>query len=333
MAEKPLRSRRKKPEGIVTSTGVTLTESHCRKCMKMRPVSKFFSATDPVLDSNGLFSICKDCVNSLFVQFYLVERSKERTLLKMCRILNVLYSEISVESTMKQIASHEASGKNVTSVFGLYKSKLAAETRGFETTDGILDLRFVEPEKDVLERTIENTVEDLEQLKDFWGGGLRDDQYDYLESQLDFYRRTHKADTAAEVSLLRQICFAEMDIREARESSKKSSDSAIKRLQELMKNAGVDPAKASIASAGKSQDAFSSFVKIIEENEPAEYYEDKDLFKDHDNIDWYFKKYVTRPLKNFITGSRDFDITTEDDDDEMDDFEGISTEISEEDLF
>ncbi len=62
-------------------------------------------------------------------------------------------------------------------------------------------------------------------------------------------------------------------------------------------------------------------MKVIEENEPASYYEDKKLFKDFDDIDFYFKKYVTRPLKNFVTQSRDFNVDTEDDVDELVDSE------------
>jgi len=102
----------------------------------------------------------------------------------------------------------------------------------------------------------------------------------------------------------------------------KSGDaSAIKRLQDLMKTASVDPGKASLANSGKAKETFSSFVKVIEENEPASYYEDKKLFKDFDDIDFYFKKYVTRPLKNFVTQSRDFNVESENDVDELVDSE------------
>jgi hypothetical protein len=51
----------------------------------------------------------------------------------------------------------------------------------------------------------------------------------------------------------------------------------------------------------------------VEETTPSEYYKDKELFKDFDNIGSYFKKYITRPIKNFVTGSRDFNVNTDDD--------------------
>jgi hypothetical protein len=45
----------------------------------------------------------------------------------------------------------------------------------------------------------------------------------------------------------------------------------------------------------------------IEKNEPSEWWEKQKKFKDADNMDYYLSKYVTRPIKNFTTGSRDFD--------------------------
>jgi len=37
----------------------------------------------------------------------------------------------------------------------------------------------------------------------------------------------------------------------------------------------------------------------------------KGTFKDFDNIEFYFEKFITRPLKNFVMGSRDFNVETE----------------------
>jgi hypothetical protein len=97
----------------------------------------------------------------------------------------------------------------------------------------------------------------------------------------------------------------------------KSTSGLVKEKQDLMKTASVDPAKTALAGSGRSQDTFSAFIKTIEENEPADYYKDKEMFKDFDNIDWYFRKYVTRPLKNFITQSRDFSVEVDDEENEF----------------
>jgi hypothetical protein len=73
-----------------------------------------------------------------------------------------------------------------------------------------------------------------------------------------------------------------------------------------------------LANAGKSQETFSAFIKTIEENEPAEYFEDKKLFKDFDNLNFYFEKYILRPLKNFVINSRDFDVSAGTEEEDVD---------------
>jgi len=132
------------------------------------------------------------------------------------------------------------------------------------------------------------------------------------------YEETHRSDTASEKSLLRQICFAELDIRKARMNGGTPSSKLIDTLQNLMKTASIDPSKASLATTARTKGLISSYISIIEENEPAEYYEDKKLFKDFDGLDEYFKRNMTRPTKNFILQSRDFNVDKDDDKDDFD---------------
>ena len=78
-----------------------------------------------------------------------------------------------------------------------------------------------------------------------------------------------------------------------------------------MKNLAISPNMANAVSEGKSMDAFGVWVKDIENLSPAEWYKDKQLFKDVDNLQEYGEIFITRPLRNFITGSRDFTLELE----------------------
>ena len=131
----------------------------------------------------------------------------------------------------------------------------------------------------------------------------------------------------AEQTLLHHIAYKQFEIRKARESNPTDTDlstSLLKQLQDLIKTASIDPGKANAAGQGKNMESFSAFIKMIEETEPAEFYSEKDMFKDIDNIDFYFTKYVTRPLKNFVMGSRDFNVEAEKEGDDEDDSFDIS---------
>jgi hypothetical protein len=284
-------------------------EAYCRKCAKTQSSGNFYRAVDPFLDKNNLMSICKECCDSIFESFYKSEHNFEKALFLTCRTLNVAWIPGAVESTKTQVSNKLADNKEMGPVFGIYKSKMSTFTR----VNKDLPLTFSEPTKQIKDNSLDESdeTEDVKSyLHSFWGENFSFDDYTFLESELARYKKTHKCDTAAEESLLRLICFTELSIRKKMALPDGDASVEIKRLTDLMKSAAIDPAKTSVAGSGKAQDTFSGIIKLIEENEPASYYgqEGKKLFKDFDNIEFYFRKYVTRPLKNFMTQSRDFNV-------------------------
>jgi len=309
---------KRKVRKTTSSTGVEVSEIYCRRCMKVKKTSDFYIAVDD-LDSNGYFSVCKICCQDIYDGYYRSERDIPRSLLMTCRKINLKFDEEVVNSTLLHLKTLHENGKPTDSVIGIYKSKLAGAIKERFSSEKVgSDLTFTEqnyflPPNNPLDNSEESYV-----LEQYWGNNLNFEDYQFLESELSDWKKTHRCDTKAEETLLKEICHKTLEIRKKREETKGSSPATlVKELQELMKTASVDPSKTSLANSGKSQDTFSSFIKIIEENEPADYYKDKALFRDFDNIDFYFKKYVTRPLKNFITQSRDFNVDTEESDDEL----------------
>ena len=313
-------SRRKTP--IVSGdSAITkrVNKNYCRFCQCNKAASKFYDAVDTYLDKNGKMSICIDCINEIFDKNFALNNDVSKTILVLCRMLNVAYLDSAVQAAILHVAKLVEKTGNMTGVFGIYKSKLTS----FAGLNQTSVLTITEPSTHVSDVNYEEVDEhqDAEYLKQFWGENMSLDDYAYLERELDDWEKTHKHDSKAEITLLKEICLQQLVIRKERQLEH-SLVAPLKLLQDLMKTANVDPAKASLNDSGKSQDTFSGFVKMIEENEPADYYKDKGLFKDYDNIEWYFDKYVRRPLKNFVTGSRDFDVT-EDNDDTGDDDNSI----------
>ncbi|SRR5258706_2497970 len=295
-------------------------KNYCRKCTKIKQNGEFFSAVDLILDTNKLMSICSDCIGKLFEKTLESENGNlQKTILHLCKMLNVLYSEQAITDSLKVI---ETRNMDKSKFFGVYKSRLFMTKRS-SVNDSQDDINLTYKDNPIINNnTIVSEFEVDPEVVDFWGSGYEKEDYRWLEKTLAEWKRTHKSDTMGEQTLLREIVFKQLEIEKSRKVGF-SSGSLIKELQDLMKTASVDPAKSNIAGSGKSQDTFSAFIKMIEENEPADYYKDKELFKDFDNIDRYFQKYILRPLKNFITGSRDFNVDSEDEslDENLDDID------------
>lgn len=97
------------------------------------------------------------------------------------------------------------------------------------------------------------------------------------------------------------------------------TDDLVKQLQALLKSAN-EQLKANKDQEEEGLDTISSIIKIMETSYPAEFYKDKSLYADFDyDVADYYDKHVTRAIKNFASGTRDFDFDLENEKEENDD--------------
>ena len=311
---------RRKVKTTVSKTGVSIEKAYCRRCMQMKKATDFFSAVDLEIDKNGIFSICKNCCNEIYDSYYKVEHSIAKAILRTCRKINLMFDEGCVESTEIHLKTLSDNGRPTDNIIGIYKSKLVqSQKNNFSDSVSEFDLTFREPNIMIKSESMTKEEEpDSDDLKQMWGDNLSFEDYQFLEKEYDEWRRTHKCDTKAEKTLLQEICQKRLEIRKKRIETQGHVPGALtKELQDLMKTANVDPSKTSEANSGKNKERYSKFEEILEENEPADYYKDKKMYANFDNQDHILKKYVTRPIKNFITQSRDFNVDAEDDVDDI----------------
>jgi hypothetical protein len=297
---------------------------YCRKCQENKKPTDFHDAVDHFLDKNGKFSICKECINLIFDGFMKTSgNSISESIYKTCRTVNVLYSEKVVESLKLHLSKNEEKGRSY-EPFGLYKSHLGKYLSLNKSILGIFEenVVFMKPEN---EKELEFESEDFkEYLKKFWGDSLLREDYEYLESELARWKKTHSCQNAAEETLLREICFNNLEIRKARTEGKETG-TLVKKLQELMKTANLANQS---ASGNSQQETFGLWIKEIEQTTPAEWWEDHQIFKDVDGVIKYIENYFVRAIRNFITSTKDFRIDDFDSEEETD-FEE-ENEVSEE---
>jgi hypothetical protein len=195
-----------------SNDGTGITENYCRVCMKMKPIKEFYQAVDTALDKNNFMSICREHCNEIYSNSLNIERNFEKALFRTCRILNIKWAPNAVEATKTQVTKMQNDGKQDIQTFGIYKSKLSTLSNLSDDTDLTFNSRGDENTQ-VQSSSNEEISDDVDfnkYLKDFWGPDLIFEDYEFLESELARYKKTHKCDTATEESLLRQICFAEL---------------------------------------------------------------------------------------------------------------------------
>jgi hypothetical protein len=291
-----------------------LVNGTCTKCGATKALTNFHDATDLFLNAaTKKMPVCKSCQDTIYGDLFSRDKSYDQVFLKMCRMFNVLYSEEAVNATENHLNKNISSGRAINSPWVIYLSKL----RSLNAKDSVFNFTFSEP---VVYRAEPISKEDFgediaKDLGEYWGEGFTEEEYQFLERKLVEWKSSYSCNTKSEEFYLKEACHKELDLRKVRsekDGGGRSVDAILKSMDTLMKSAALTPAQANAASSGRTGDTLGVLLKRIISEDPAEYYKDKELFKDYDNLDPYFMNYAYRPAYNFFTGNKNYELVDED---------------------
>lgn len=275
----------------------------CPRCGSMNSLtnSDLYVSRSELFSYYGKLIYCKKCIGEIYDKLFEKYEDEKTAIYYMCRKLDMPFSHGNYEGAAKEAHNkgwqiYQTYIQKMNSLGGLNNCG-----NSFDDSDIFLESK---------NKKIDLNIEINKDVKLFWGYGFDDYDYLFLESELAKWKSTHKCDNQAEVTLLREICIKVLDIRKKRELNEDTSKH-IKDLQDLMKTASVDPAKANSIGSGQAVDRFGVWLKDIEEKKPAEWWEEQEKYKDMDGFIPYIKNYIVRPIKNFFTGVKDFTIDGE----------------------
>jgi hypothetical protein len=301
VATKGTRSRRKTvPTKTLTLDGEVVKQNYCRRCQRILKPIDFYDATDTMLDRNGKMSVCKECIDDLFTKIFSTNTDVSKTILQLCRILNVAFIPAAIQSTIDHASKMFDKNGNLAPMFGYYKSKMSS----IATLNQTGMLTFTEPGNIPSDNPMsDDDIENSRDVKQFWGDGLSLDDYQWLETEFSAWQ-THKTDTRGGLTLIKLAVLKLFDIRKARAEGRDTT-ALEKSLRDTLGSAALTPATENIANSGKSDEAFGVWLADIENTTPAEWVKDKSIYKDVDNAQEYGNYHITRPILNFWNQSHD----------------------------
>ena len=234
-----------------------------------------------------------------------------------------MYDRDVIDKTILKIDETKQDGKITEMVFGFYLRFLFAKNPDNS------DLTFEELETIVPETTnkIDSKISNPKtlELQKRWGKNFSEEDYEFLEEEYSAWSEDRKTLTAPDRTLLEEICHLKLQIKRTRNPDNPADD-LVKQLQGLVKSAN-EQLKVNKNQEEDGVDTLSGIIKIIETEDPADYYKNKSLYADFDyDLKEYHDKHVTRPIINFATGQRDFDFemnSEKEQDEDMFDVEGI----------
>lgn len=271
-------------------------------CLKHRielPVSEFYQTENP--NHGQYMPYCKRCTQEIFETYYKRFKNIETALWYTCAELGIPFLRKVYERTMDRVGS--AKNPNYIGVyitmFNISKNK-TDKWESFADTD--VPMGEVDKVRDI-EALRENQIKELKMT---WGDDLDIDDITFLEWRFTTYTDGIEL-TEYQASRYRDLCTCELKI-------KKNIDiqQNMKAKATIAKELGID--QFTIDKEKSDVEKMLEYdIYIMEKYEPAEYYGDKDLYKDYMYIKRDWIDYVLRPIKNLIVGSKDYNISKDGD--------------------
>ncbi len=263
-----------------------LNEDKCKKNNGDLNKSNFYVSDSLFYGGERMFPICKNCIKD-----YIYDSNGDVIIgnfMTLLRLMDIPYKhEIYVKSL-------EHPRETLGTYLRILKISHSYDTLSYDNSDN-----FGEEEKKDL------CVYDDEILIARWGLSYSQNDLIWLENTYTEWCKNNEVDKLAVQKLVQMICIKELEIRKARESGK-ATDKLEKSLLELMNSSHLTPKTISANNESESTRTFGQWIKDIEQNRPAEFFEDKALYDDYDGIKGYFEEFILRPMRNLIGNSREF---------------------------
>lgn len=292
----------------------------CCQCGRTYPQTEFNKACSSLYKGIGHLPICKQCITELYETYYEKYKDKKKAIQRICMAFDLYYDDSVFKS---------CSYNDTTTIIGTYikclnmyqyKGKTFEDTMERDSYDRyklkkqqkLNRAEKLAAEKQEAEKqAAEIPTEDIEK----WGTGFGKVDYDILNSHYKLLKESNpNCDTNQEI-FINDLCYIKMQqMKAAREGNVDDFNKLTDSYRKSFKEAGLKTTQE--VNMG-SEDCWGNWTSLIEGYTPAEYYKNKELFKDHDGIGDYFKRLVLRPLRNLKYGTtdRDYEYCIGDDED------------------
>lgn len=276
---------------------------YCTRCGKKYKAQKgnFLRVQSPLWEQNDRYlPVCMTCTDELYEHYVEILGSVQAGVRRMCLHFDIYYDVGLLEATVKGSRSN---------LLRAYISKTyLAHVQG-KTYDDTMDIEagipFEKPnEFEKLSVTTKPKTASQRQIEE-WGSEFSPTELSELDVHYKELTKEINDDSFAKDILIRDLCTIHIQKKRAL----KDGDTAqYEKLTKLYQSTLTSPVlKEADEQAIGHQDVYGKWLLDIEQYSPAEYYADKNRHWDFFGIGEYFERFVTRPLKNLMLGTREMD--------------------------
>lgn len=306
-------NKKAKP-GEIEAKEVSSEEYRCTCCgHKYRKQETNFSKSKSPLfaGNNGYLSICRNCIAQLYEQYIkFYDNDEEAAAERICQITDMYFDPNIFAMSRKISDSRNGYSRNRISTY-VSKLNLNPDKECTTYSDTLIrrwesDVANAESVKDAVDNS--DTVTSKEVIRRF-GVGFTDGEYDSLQYEYqDWVDRYGEPIDKRQEELYVSICYLKLNLQKGTQSGSQSAGSLANSYKSAIEAATVEiEDRLNKQRAASEMRPIGVLIRDMEQFCPAEYYKDKKLYSDYDSLKAYIMRFMVRPLRNLVAGSKDMD--------------------------
>lgn len=255
--------------------------------------------------NNGYMTICKKCLYKLYEQYVkFFDKDEYAAAERICQITDMVLDETAWDASRKITANRNR--------MSAYVSKLNLNQTAGETYSDTLIRRWeaqVENAESIDEAINNQDIEISEETIRRFGLGFDDNAYKVMENEYNSWVEKYgEPIDKRQEELYTSLCYLKYNLQ----VSVQTSANGVGALANAYKGY-IEAATTEIEDRKKKAEAdielspLGVLIRDIEDHCPAEYYKNKKLYADFDKLKEYITRFMARPLRNILTGSKELD--------------------------
>ena len=239
--------------------------------------------------------ICRTCLDKIFIHYTTVYGGDEdKAIRRICEKFDIYYN-VSLLNASRKITKTRSRIHNYISKANLvqYKNKTFDTTLDEERNNTISSI------EDYDEKKLNGEVSTTKTALKRWGVGVfADTDYSILEEHYKMLKDNNpNADNNQEI-FIKSLCNLNMLMVKALQSGdSKEYANLVEQYAKTFKQAGLRTIEEKDDS---NSETFGVTLATISQYTPEEFYKDKQLYEDWDELGDYYDRHICRPMKNLM---------------------------------
>lgn len=275
----------------------------------IHPLTEFYSSVSP-LHADGLAPICKKCIVKQSFNYkdgYVNMENFQAVLRLMDRpylpdVLEKAYANFDEVYSLRKV-SEKVRLENRDKIIEYYfKALMSSPTyRKYRYSDSVFEDQIAEEKQKRM--PVKKTIVD-DSVKQFWGPGFTDADYQCLQHNYDEWAegRPFIDDDKAQQEIVKNLCYSRLQIIHGTANGD-NTGAMVNSFNQSLSTGNLKP----IEKASADDKPLGVVIRDIVQYCPADFFKDKSIHKDVDNIEKYMRDVIGRVVNNTMNGARDED--------------------------